>query len=76
MTSIKKICQENNIKAGSLSGIGASNSLSVSFYSEKEKGYVEKSFQGSYEITSVVGNISPPTASCWSISVSLLVLVI
>lgn len=56
--AIKLFCKERSIQAAKLSGIGAAKNLSLSFFSEKDKTYIEKKFNNNYEIISLSGNIS------------------
>lgn len=55
---IKKICIDNNIKAGSITGIGATDRVKVGLFNTTNKEYISKELAGSFEITSLVGNIS------------------
>ena len=58
ITAIKDFCSSNNIKVGTVQGIGAINSVTFGFFNPKTKQYNEKVFEGSREITSLLGNIS------------------
>ncbi len=51
-------CEEKGIKAGSISGIGAINELSLRFFNPETKTYVDKSFCEQMEISNLTGNIS------------------
>lgn len=55
---IKKVCNENNIKAGSITGLGATDKVKVGLFNTKTKEYISKELNGSFEITSLIGNIS------------------
>lgn len=55
---IKKICNDNNIKAGSITGLGATDRVKVGLFNTNTKEYVSKELNGAFEITSLVGNIS------------------
>lgn len=55
---IKKLCAENNIKSGSINGLGATNKVKAGLFNTNTKEYMSKEFIGSYEITSLLGNIS------------------
>ena len=56
--SFKKICKENNIKLGTIRGIGATNKAEVGLFETKTKKYHKKLFKGDHEIASLSGNIS------------------
>ena len=56
--SIKKLCKENNIKLGAISGIGATNKAVVGLFETGSKEYHSKELTGNMEITGLVGNIS------------------
>ncbi len=55
---IRKICMQNNIKAGSISGIGATDRVKLGLFNTNTKNYMSKELTGSYEIVSMIGNIS------------------
>ena len=56
--SIKDFCHENNIKTGTVQGIGAVNSTTFGFFNPENKKYQEKTFSEPREITSLLGNIT------------------
>lgn len=56
--TIKKVCEDNKIKSGSLSGIGAIDRVSVGLFNTKSKQYQSQELIGEYEITNLSGNIS------------------
>lgn len=55
---IQKICIENNITAGSITGLGGTNRVVVGLLDTTHNEYVSKQFIGSFEISSLMGNIS------------------
>ncbi|MDD2376312.1 MAG: DNA-binding protein [Clostridia bacterium] len=55
---IQKICIENNITAGSISGLGGTNRVVVGLLNTTNNDYISKQFVGNFEITSLIGNIS------------------
>ena len=55
---IKKICNDNCIKAGSITGLGAADRVKVGLFNTNTKEYLSKKLIGSFEITSLIGNIS------------------
>ncbi len=59
MKTLKSFCEDNNILAGSLTGIGATNDVSIKGFDTKKNEYVSKRMnEESYEIISLNGNIS------------------
>ena len=56
--SIKKLCEKEDIKAGSISGLGASNEVVVGLFKVDEKKYYSNTFEEDFEITNLTGNIS------------------
>lgn len=58
ISSITELCKKENIKAGSISGIGATQLVEAGFYSFKKKKYCGYCFNQNMEILSLLGNIS------------------
>lgn len=56
--SIKKLCEKEDIKAGLISGLGASNHIVVGLFKVAEKKYYSNTFEEDFEITNLTGNIS------------------
>ncbi|MFU7515143.1 PPC domain-containing DNA-binding protein [Clostridium sp. HCS.1] len=56
--SIKNLCEKEDIKAGSISGLGASNHVVVGLFKVDEKKYYSNTFEEDFEITNLTGNIS------------------
>ncbi len=56
--TLKNICKENQIKLGSVSGIGAANKIIIGLFETGTKKYHSKEFSGDFEIVPLVGNIS------------------
>ncbi|MEG6617111.1 PPC domain-containing DNA-binding protein [Peptococcaceae bacterium 1198_IL3148] len=56
--SIKTICAENDIKLGSITGLGAVNKVVIGLFETDIKHYHSQEFTGDMEITSLIGNIS------------------
>ncbi|NLM43004.1 MAG: DNA-binding protein [Clostridiales bacterium] len=56
--TLKKFCQEQNITLGWVKGIGAVNKAKIGLLKIEEKKYYSIELNGSYEITSLLGNIS------------------
>jgi len=59
MEKLAELCEKENIKAGSINAIGATNKAELLWYDADKKEYSNKIFEGeNYEITSFLGNIS------------------
>ena len=59
LETLTKFCKDNNLKSGSISGIGGTNDVSIKYYDMEKKEYLPINFGGkNYEIISLNGNIS------------------
>ena len=56
--SLKRVCVENGVKLGTVSGIGAVNNVTVGLFDTTTKQYHKETFTGDHEITALVGNVS------------------
>ena len=56
--SIKKLCEKEDIRLGSISGLGATNHVTVGLFKVSEKKYYSNTFEEDFEITNLTGNIS------------------
>ena len=56
--TLKKFCEDNKIKLGTINGIGAVKKATIGFYNLETKKYYPKELNGDYEITCLSGNIS------------------
>ena len=56
--TLKKFCEDNNIKLGTIIGLGATNKATIGLYNTEEKKYYSKELTGDYEIAPLYGNIS------------------
>ena len=56
--TLKQFCKENKIKLGTISGIGATNRVTIGLFEIKSKQYHSQELIGDYEITNLSGNIS------------------
>lgn len=56
--NLTKICNENNIKFALVSAIGATDRVKVGLFNVAEKKYYSKELNDSFEITSLIGNVS------------------
>ena len=56
--SIKAVCRKHEVRCGWVSGIGASDDLTIGLFETKTKTYHKKTLVGDHEITPLLGNIS------------------
>ncbi len=56
--SLKKLCQKEDIKLAEITGLGASNLVEIGVFNVNTKEYSTKVFEGMFEITSLVGNVT------------------
>ncbi len=55
---IKKICEDEHLQTGVISGIGALGQVELGHFNSETKQYKTKIFTGQFEIASLTGNIS------------------
>jgi hypothetical protein len=55
---LERFCREQDIRFGTISGIGATDHAVVGLFRTRTKEYVRKELVGDHEITSLTGNIS------------------
>ena len=58
INSLADFCQKENIKLASVTGIGASNKLTIGLYDTEKHKYLSNTLTGEFEITSLMGNIT------------------
>lgn len=58
VSSIKEVCENENITLGSISGIGAVNFVEAGLFDTEKKEYHSNKFEEDMEIVSLSGNIS------------------
>ena len=63
--TLTSFVQKQNIAAGSVSGIGATDSVTLKYYNRELKKYVSNGFDGEYEILALGGNISLMDGKPW-----------
>jgi len=65
VASLKKICQENGIKLGSVSGLGATNDATIGLFDVETKKYFSKEMRDNFEIAPLYGNITTMNAEIY-----------
>lgn len=58
IAKLKELCKEENIKLAEITGLGASNLVEIGIFNPGTKEYSTKTFEGMFEITSLVGNVT------------------
>lgn len=58
VSSLKKVCEKEQVKSGSISGIGAVGHIVLGLYRVEEQKYHSNTFDGEMELTSLLGNVS------------------
>lgn len=56
--SLKKLCRNENIELAEVTGLGASDLVEIGVFNVNTKEYNTKVFEGMFEITSLVGNVT------------------
>ncbi len=56
--TLKQFCSDNNIKLGSVNGIGSTNMAIIGLFDTKSKEYSSIELKGDHEIDQLSGNIS------------------
>jgi predicted DNA-binding protein with PD1-like motif len=58
ISSIKEVCEKENIKLASISALGAVDHAVVGLYKVEERSYSHNTFEGEMEMTALVGNVT------------------
>ena len=58
ITCLKELCAKEDIKLAEITGLGASELVEIGVFNVKTKEYNTKTFEGMFEITSLVGNVT------------------
>ena len=56
--TLHQFLKDNNITSGSISGIGATDDVTIGYFDVVKKEYVKKRFKEPFEILSITGNVS------------------
>lgn len=56
--SLKEICEKEEINLAEITGLGASNLVEIGVFNVNTKEYKTKIFEGMFEITSLIGNVT------------------
>lgn len=58
LDKLNEFIKETDIKAGTVTGIGASSEVELGVYSVKKREYIKNKYEGEFEILSLIGNIT------------------
>lgn len=55
---LTKLVEQENISLGVVSALGAANDITIGIFDTAEKQYYSRRYQGDYEVSALVGNVS------------------
>lgn len=58
VSSLKRLCEEEDITLASVTGIGAAQQIELGYYNVGAHEYSTRTFDGEYEVAALVGNIT------------------
>ncbi len=58
VTELKKFCLQNKVTLGSITGLGATNKVTLGLFNTETKEYQNKELNNDYELTNITGNIT------------------
>lgn len=58
LDKLNEFIKETDIKAATITGIGASSEVELGVYSVKKREYIKNKYEGEFEILSLLGNIT------------------
>ena len=58
LSKLKELCKTENIRLGSIFGIGAANKVEIGLFNTETKEYKTTVMEGMYEVTSLIGNVT------------------
>lgn len=58
VSSLRRLCEEEHIVLGAVSGIGAAEKIELGYYNVGKQEYSTKIMEGEYEISALTGNIT------------------
>lgn len=58
LDKLNEFIKETDIKAASITGIGATSEVELGVYSVKKREYIKNKYEGEFEILSLIGNIT------------------
>ena len=58
VASLIRLVEQEQVQLGSVTAIGAANDVTIGIFSTQEKQYHARRYQGDYEISALVGNVT------------------
>ena len=58
VASLTRLVEQEQVQLGSVTAIGAANDVTIGIFSTQEKQYRARRYQGDYEISALVGNVT------------------
>ena len=58
VSSLTRLVADENVRLASVSAIGAANDVTIGIFNTGEKKYYSQRYQGDYEISALVGNVT------------------
>lgn len=58
LDKLNEFIKETDVKAASITGIGACSEVELGVYSVKKREYIKNKYEGEFEILSLIGNIT------------------
>ena len=55
---LTQLVDRENVRLGSVSALGAANDVTIGIFNTSEKKYYSRRYQGEYEISALVGNVT------------------
>ena len=55
---LTKLVEQEDIQLGTVSALGAANDVTIGIFNTSEKKYYSRRYQGEYEISALVGNVT------------------
>ena len=70
MEQLTALVKRENVRLGSVSALGAAGDVTIGIFNTREKQYHSRRYQGDYEISALVGNVSRKEGNLTSICTS------
>ena len=58
VASLTRLVEQENVQLGTVSALGAAGDVTIGIFNTKEKQYYSQRYQGDYEISALVGNVT------------------
>ena len=58
VASLTRLVEQEQVQLGNVTAIGAANDVTIGIFSTQEKQYHARRYQGDYEISALVGNVT------------------